>query len=446
MNPFDAVGTARISSAVYDRTCRLLIDYQSAADEVADRGPAVGEAAADPAWIAKIVDVVRRTRVHPELRIGSSVRGRSTPRRCRVARHAARHDDGRPHHRSRLRPRRPVGPGAAAGGQRAHRRGDRARVVGRRCSAKGPEHDPGRTERPVIDGGAGLIKRGDEAEAAVNEASRRTSSRRELSRHQQFEQVSPEVGHLDERAFDDALATDEDEAMSLLADLTGATDPVLRDLARRLAGRVVVDVARRGSARRRGSGAWLAVRCSSTTATSTSTPASNRSPRRAPWVACRRWPTCGCGRGSGPTRRCAWWSTGRARWAADDCATAAVAAATVAWRTPSDYSVLAFAADVLVLKEQLAMTAAESVADRLFRLRGSARPTLPWRCAPPGNSWTMSRAARRITVLLSDCRPTAAGDMVEAARALDELVIVAPDDDRDEADASAERSGRSWAA
>jgi MoxR-like ATPase len=75
MNPFDAVGTARISSAVYDRTCRLLIDYQTAADEVLIVARAAGEAAADPAWIAKIVDVVRRTRVHPELRIGSSVRG-----------------------------------------------------------------------------------------------------------------------------------------------------------------------------------------------------------------------------------------------------------------------------------------------------------------------------------------------------------------------------------
>jgi len=75
MNPFDAVGTARISSAVYDRTCRLLIDYQSATDEALIVARAVGEAAADPAWIAKIVDVVRRTRNHPELRIGSSVRG-----------------------------------------------------------------------------------------------------------------------------------------------------------------------------------------------------------------------------------------------------------------------------------------------------------------------------------------------------------------------------------
>ena len=35
MNPFDAVGTARISSAVYDRTCRLGVGYQDADDEVA---------------------------------------------------------------------------------------------------------------------------------------------------------------------------------------------------------------------------------------------------------------------------------------------------------------------------------------------------------------------------------------------------------------------------
>src|SRR5918995_1458040 len=31
MNPFDAVGTARISAAVHDRTCRLAMGYQPAA-------------------------------------------------------------------------------------------------------------------------------------------------------------------------------------------------------------------------------------------------------------------------------------------------------------------------------------------------------------------------------------------------------------------------------
>ncbi|HEX5268541.1 MAG TPA: MoxR family ATPase, partial [Acidimicrobiales bacterium] len=35
MNPFDAVGTARISSAIYDRTCRIAMGYQSAATEAA---------------------------------------------------------------------------------------------------------------------------------------------------------------------------------------------------------------------------------------------------------------------------------------------------------------------------------------------------------------------------------------------------------------------------
>ncbi|MEJ6720589.1 AAA family ATPase, partial [Ilumatobacter sp.] len=33
MNPFDAVGTARISGAVYDRVCRIAVGYQSVADE-----------------------------------------------------------------------------------------------------------------------------------------------------------------------------------------------------------------------------------------------------------------------------------------------------------------------------------------------------------------------------------------------------------------------------
>ena len=34
MNPFDAVGTARISGAIYDRVCRVSMDYQSSEDEV----------------------------------------------------------------------------------------------------------------------------------------------------------------------------------------------------------------------------------------------------------------------------------------------------------------------------------------------------------------------------------------------------------------------------
>ena len=80
MNPFDAIGTARISSAVYDRVCRLSVGYQEAGDEVAIVQRALphlntASAAIDSAWLAGVVEVVRRTRNHPDVRIGSSVRG-----------------------------------------------------------------------------------------------------------------------------------------------------------------------------------------------------------------------------------------------------------------------------------------------------------------------------------------------------------------------------------
>ena len=84
MNPFDAIGTARISSAVYDRCCRVVVDYQSAADEARivarslDSTPAsvsTTAAAPDDVWQRRLVEVVRRTRTHQEVRVGSSVRG-----------------------------------------------------------------------------------------------------------------------------------------------------------------------------------------------------------------------------------------------------------------------------------------------------------------------------------------------------------------------------------
>jgi MoxR-like ATPase len=75
MNPFDAVGTARISSAVYDRVCRLAVGYQSAADEARIVQASAPDTVIDAAWLAKVVEVVRATRDHPDVRVGSSVRG-----------------------------------------------------------------------------------------------------------------------------------------------------------------------------------------------------------------------------------------------------------------------------------------------------------------------------------------------------------------------------------
>lgn len=77
MNPFDAVGTARISSAVYDRCCRLTMGYQATSEEALIVGREAGEAATrlGPGMLLSIVGLVRATRDHPDLRSGSSVRG-----------------------------------------------------------------------------------------------------------------------------------------------------------------------------------------------------------------------------------------------------------------------------------------------------------------------------------------------------------------------------------
>ena len=73
MNPFDNVGTARVSGAVYDRMCRIAMGYQSRNDEadiVERRACASGDLLR-----VRAVLVTRGTRNHADVRVGSSVRG-----------------------------------------------------------------------------------------------------------------------------------------------------------------------------------------------------------------------------------------------------------------------------------------------------------------------------------------------------------------------------------
>ena len=79
MNPYDNIGTTRLSTSVHDRFCRLAIGYQ---DERAERdivalraplpdcAPAVYQRLA-----ADAVALTRATRAHEDIRQGSSVRG-----------------------------------------------------------------------------------------------------------------------------------------------------------------------------------------------------------------------------------------------------------------------------------------------------------------------------------------------------------------------------------
>ena len=67
-----------------------------------------------------------------------------------------------------------------------------------------------------------------------------------MARDPKFEEISPEVGEIDDQALADLVDEDPDHAMSLLAQMRGATDRQLAALAARLAGRLVLDVAKAG--------------------------------------------------------------------------------------------------------------------------------------------------------------------------------------------------------
>jgi Mg-chelatase subunit ChlD len=277
------------------------------------------------------------------------------------------------------------------------------------------------------------VREGAAADEAVAESSRRTVSRRELARHQRFAEVSPEVGHLDEEAFQRLLDDDEDEALALLAELTGATDPALRELARELAGRIIVAVSRHGRARQRGIGQML---------TQPFQPEGGDLDLDASLEALAEARAHGGAPDAERLRVRGWRKRGTALCLVLDrsgsmggrpLATSALAAAAVAHRAPADYSVLAFGQDVVVAKAQDHAKPASQVVTDVLALRGFGTTDLVGALQVATAQLQRSRAGRRVAVLLSDCRATVPGDVVGAARGLDELCIVAPAADAEEA-------------
>jgi Mg-chelatase subunit ChlD len=266
----------------------------------------------------------------------------------------------------------------------------------------------------------------------VADARRRTTSRRELARNPRFEQISPEVGELDEAAIDELMADDPDELLAMLADLTGATDRRLRDLAQRLAGRLFLDLARRGTERRRGIGKFETVPYR---------PDAGDIDLDASMDAIAE-----AGRGAiDPERlRVRSWTRPSTAWCllvdrsgsmgGKPLATSAVAAAAVASRQPDDYSVLAFGKDVVAAKSQDVAKSADRVVQDVLALRGFGTTDLAGALLAAKAQLARSNAGRKLVVLLSDCRATVDGDPIAAAVGIEELVVLAPEGDSDEAE------------
>ena len=237
--------------------------------------------------------------------------------------------------------------------------------------------------------------------------------------------------------------------MALLADLTGATDPVLRDLARRLAGRLFLDLSRRGPTQPRGVGK-LQTRPYRPDGGDIDIDASidallmARGEGRAidpEELRIRSWTT--------PDTAICLMVDRSGSMGGAPLATSAVAAAAVAWRAPSDYSVLSFGKDVVAAKSHDATKSSEAVVDAVLALRGFGTTDVVRALDAATEQLSRSRAGRKIAVLLSDCRATAHGSgegesiaqVVAAARRVDELVIIAPEGDAETAEQLAAAAG-----
>jgi MoxR-like ATPase/Mg-chelatase subunit ChlD len=429
MNPFDAVGTARVSQAIADRMCRVVLGYQDADGERAITASVSGLSGR---FVDLSVALTRATREHRDVRMGSSVRGAidlslvltglaelrgETPPSRETARDAAY--------------------AALSGRIRIADGVDRTAesVIDELLERLWPadEGEPGEAEDPSdaegkADGlpnpSAGFQPRS----RPGREQAGRTQGRRQLAaQHPSFEDVSPAVGELDAEAFDAAVAADPEAGAALLADMAVATDVQLRAAARRLAGRVFIQLGRVGPTKARGTRRLGPSRALEGDLDLDRTldrwqPGLTRLP--APedlvtrsWTAHRR-AVCLVVDISGSMQGLA-------------VALAAVAAAGVVVANETgppklQPSVLAFSAGVKVLQAQGVRRRPEELLSDLVALRGHGTTDLASGLREASSQLSRAVADERMVVLLSDCLHTAGDEPAEALGGIDRLHVLVP--------------------
>jgi magnesium chelatase subunit D len=451
MNPFDAIGTARVSHAIADRICRVVLGYQDARAEreittavTGHRGPVVHFA----------VQFTRATREHPDVRMGSSVRGaidlvllldgllrlRGEPRMTRASARDAAHaalsgriqiadgcertpesvldellsqlwpsgepgplppaDDGTPDH---------PGGGFLDGQGKADRLPPTPAGTGQdRTSQEGTS--PRRTSASAA--------RRDRSRGTA----RRSISRAELTaRHSSFAEISPELGRLEEEAFARLLAADPDAAVTLLPELARATDRELRAAARRLAARVYVRLARNGCQPARGArrlgpgraegdldldrtlGQWSGIW-----------------PPRADDLVTRSWHA---------DRRALCLlidSSGSMSGLAVAIASVAAASLVLAADGRLAPGIISFSGDTTVLHTQAGPGAPGQVVGDLLALRGHGVTDLAAALRAAAAQLAAVTAGERVVLLLSDCLHTAGGDPARALAGISRLHVLCP--------------------
>lgn len=266
-------------------------------------------------------------------------------------------------------------------------------------------------------------------------------SRRDLDRQDGFAEVSPELGELDHHAFDELLDDDPDAALDLLARMAQATDVQLAKLSRQLAGRLVLDLARTGRARARGVGKLTTTRADESTGdldidASLDALVQAKVERRPPAVdelRATHWQK--------PATAVCLLVDRSGSMDGERLASAALAAAVCAWRAPDQFAVLAFGDRVVAIKELERPKKPERIVAEVLAMRGHGTTDVALALRAAARQLAPSTATRKLTVLLSDAEVTTGGDPIPAARALDELVVLAPADEPEHAQRLVEASG-----
>ncbi len=451
MNPFDAIGTARVSHAIADRICRIVLGYQDAPAEreittavSGHRGPVVDFA----------VEFTRATREHPDVRMGSSVRGaidlvllldgllrlRGEPRMTRASARDAAHaalsgririadgcertpesvlDDllsqlwpsGEPDPLPPLDGRAPDPPGG--GSLDGQGKADRLPPAPAGTGRDGASQDGARPRRTSASAARRDRGRG---------IARRSVSRAELTaRHSSFAEISPELGRLDDEAFARLLAADPDAAVTLLPELARATDRELRAAAQRLAARVYVRLARTGGqpargARRLGPGQ------------ADGDLDLDRTFDQWPGI----WPP-----GADDLVTRSWHAHRRALCLLIDSsgsmsglavAIASVAAASLVLAADGRLApgIISFSGDTTVLYAQGRPGAPGQVVADLLALRGHGVTDLAAALRAAAAQLAAVTADEQVVLLLSDCLPTAGGDPARALAGISRLHVLCP--------------------